>query len=155
MGVAQRVQEYCERLAYKIEDNRQYLPDFLKEADTEWLRMGLRQAYTVIEAHLNSKKTTIARRNQVVYCIGRLTTHQLDSSKVADKIREEFSETVKETNMGIGTILSELASADSPLLKKNPKTNEYRVADPRYIMCIRTMLRKGSNGAVEKLSFAF
>ncbi len=155
MGVAQRVQEYCERLAYKIEDNRNYRPELLKESDTEWLRMGLRQAYTVIEAHLNSKKTTIARRNQVVYCIGSLTTHQLDSNRIAEKLREEFPETVKETNMGIGSILSELASADSPLLKKNPKTNEYRVADPRYIMCIRTMLRKGPNGGVEKLSFAY
>jgi AAA domain len=156
MGVAQRVQEYCERLAYKLEDNKNiYRAELLREADIEWLRMGMRQAYTVVEAHLNSKKTTIARRNQVVYCIGRITNHQLDSGKISEKIREEFAATAKQTNMGIGTILSELASADAPLLKKNPKTNEYRVADPRYMMCIRTMLRKQSDGTVEKLSFAY
>lgn len=156
MGVAQRVQEYCVRLAFKIEDNRNaFNPELLTQADAEWLAMGMRQAYTVIELHLNSKNTTIARRNQVIFCIGKIRTHQFDSTKVADKIREEFPETGKETNMGIGSILGELTSADSPLLKKNPKTNEYRVADPRYIMCIRTMLRKQPNGTIRKLAFSF
>lgn len=155
MGIAQRTQEYCERLAYKLEDNKNvFRSEILNETDLEWLKMGLRQSYTVIESNLNSKKTTIARRNQVVYCIGKINTHQFDSSKIAEKVREEFPETAKENNMGVGAILSELASSNPPLLKKNPKTNEYRLADPRYSMCIRTMLRKQNNGAIDKLSFA-
>ena len=155
MGIAQRTQEYCERLAYKLEDNKNvFRPDVLNETDLEWLKMGLRQSYTVIESNLNSKKTTIARRNQVVYCIGKINTHQFDSSKIAEKVREEFPETAKENSMDIGGILSELTTSNPPLLKKNPKTNEYRLADPRYSMCIRTMLRKQSNGIIDKLSFA-
>lgn len=155
MGVAQRVQEYCEKLAYRIEDNRDlYSSELLKGADRDWVLLGMRQGYTVVESHLNSKRTTIARRNQVIYCIGRITSHQIDSGKISDKVREEFPETVSETNMGIGSILSDLASGDSPLLKRNPKTNEYRVVDPRYIMCIRIMLRcDPKTNAVEKLSF--
>lgn len=155
MGIAQRTQEYCERLAYKLEDNKNvFRPEILNETDLEWLKMGLRQSYTVIESNLNSKKTAIARRNQVVYCIGKINSHQFDSSKIAEKVREEFPETAKENNMGISSILSELASSNPPLLKKNPKTSEYRLADPRYSMCIRTMLRKQGNGAIDKLSFA-
>lgn len=155
MGVAQRVQEYCEKLAYQIEDNRDnYTPELLHKADRDWLLLGMRQGYTVVESHLNSKRTTIARRNQVIYCIGKVKSHQIDSGKITDKVKEEFPDTISETNMGIGSILSDLATGDSPILRKNPKTNEYRMVDPRYIMCIRIMLRKDpKSNAVEKLSF--
>lgn len=156
MGVPQRVQEYCEKLAYQIEDNRgKFNVELLKKADQDWLKQGLRQGYTVIESHLNSKKTTIARRNQIIYCIGKINKHQIDSSKVIEKLKEEFPETVSETGMGVGSILADLATGDAPLLKKNPKTNEYRVVDPRYVMCIRMMLRrKPDSNLIEKASFA-
>lgn len=156
MGVAQRVHEYCEKLAYIIEDGKKvYRPEMLEEADREWLRVGLRQAYTAVESHLNSKRTTIARRNQVIYCIGKIQSHQFDSAKITETLIDQFPETVSETNMGIGSILSDLASGESPILSKNPKTNEYRVADPRYVMCIRIMLRLDrSTKTVEKRLFS-
>jgi len=156
MGVAQRVHEYCEKLAYIIEDRKKvYRPEMLEDADTEWLRVGLRQAYTAVESHLNSKRTTIARRNQVIYCVGQIKSHQFDSAKITETLKDEFPETVSETNMGIGSILSDLASGDSPILTKNPKTNEYRIADPRYVMCIRIMLRlEPITKTVEKRFFA-
>jgi len=155
MGVAQRVQEYCEKLAYRIDDNRKlFTSGLLKNADSDWLLLGMRHGYTVVESHLNSKRTTIARRNQVIFSIGKIKRHQIDSGNVTDVLKEEFPETVSETNMGIGSILADLATGESPLLKKNPKTNEFRVVDPRYIMCIRLMLWKhpGTN-IVEKRSF--
>jgi hypothetical protein len=156
MGVAQRVQEYCEKLAYNIEDNRGIFEvDLLSKTDFDWLRQGMRQGYTVVESHLNSKRTTIARRNQIIYSIGKISTHQLDSTKVTEKLIEEFPETTSERNMGVGSILAELASGATPLLRKNPNTSEYRVCDPRYIMCIRVMLRKREDNVIEKISFAF
>jgi hypothetical protein len=155
MGVAQRVQEYCEKLAYNIEDNRSaFVPDLLPKTDFDWLRQGMRQGYTVVESHLNSKRTTIARRNQIIYAIGKISTHQLDSTKVTEKLIEEFPDTTSERNMGVGSILAELASGASPLLRKNPNTNDYRVCDPRYIMCIRVMLRKRDDNVIEKISFS-
>ena len=155
MGVAQRVHEYCEKLAYLIEDSKDgYSVDMLKKADYKWLHAGLRQAYTVVESHLNSKRTEIARKNQVIYCIGKIKAHQLDTAKIIEQMKIEFIETVSLSNMGISAILNDLANGASPLLSKNPKTNEFRVIDPRYTMCIRTMLRLGENSRVEKLSFA-
>jgi hypothetical protein len=155
MGVAQRVQEYCEKLAYNIEDSRGiFSPDLLSQTDLEWLRQGMRQGYTVVESHLNSKRTTIARRNQIIYCIGKITSHQLDSKKVTEKLIEEFPDTTSERNMGVGSILADLASGDSPLLRRNPNTSDYRVCDPRYIMCIRIMLRKREDNIIEKNSFS-
>lgn len=154
LGIAQRVQEYCEKLAYEISDNRNIFDDkLLKNADKNWLKIGLRQSYSLIEYHLNSNRTTIARRNQVIYCVGLMKTHQLDSTKISEKIRKEFPDTAKSSGMGIGTILRELAEPDQPLLKKNAHTNDYRVADPRYMMCIRTMLRKDTRGRLVKLDF--
>lgn len=156
MGVAQRVHEYCEKLAYIIEDGKKiYRSEMLEAADQSWLRVGLRQAYTAVESHLNSKRTTISRRNQVIYCIGKVKSHQFDSTKITETLKNEFPETVSETNMGIGSILSDLASGESPLLTKNPKTNEYRLVDPRYVMCIRIMLRLDPfNNTVEKRLFS-
>lgn len=155
LGVAQRVQEYCEKLAYNIEDHRGvFTPDLLQQTDFDWLRQGMRQGYTVVESHLNSKRTTIARRNQIIFCIGKITVHQFDSPKVTEKLLEEFPDTTTAQNMGVGSILAELASGDSPLLRKNPNTSEYRVCDPRYIMCIRIMLRKrADDNVIEKISF--
>jgi hypothetical protein len=155
LGVAQRAQEYCEHLAYALEDARLiYSNERLKEADKAWLSGGLRQAYTAIESHLNSKQTTIARRNQVIYCIGYMTSHQIDSISIAEKIKANFPSTAKENNMGIAGILADLAASEMPLLRKNPKTKDFRVADPRYLMCIRVMLYINPvSRAVEKKAF--
>lgn len=141
MGVAQRVHEYCAKFAAAYENHgKKYSDELLKHADQLWLIVGLRQSYTVVESHLNSKRTAVARRNQIIYCIGHMKLHQFDSGDVKDLLKEYFSMTVSENNMGIANILAELASGDNPLLTKNPRTNEYRMADPRYMMCIRAAL---------------
>lgn len=141
MGVAQRVHEYCEQLGYKIEDNGwRYANQLRRGAEHAWLTGGLRQSYTVLEANLNSRDTAVARRNQVIYSIGQLRTHQFYSSGIESIITREFPETVPETNMGIGSILTELSKGDCALLARNEKTGQYRVRDPRYTMCIRAAL---------------
>lgn len=155
MGVAQRVHEYCEQLAYQIEDNNwTYSRDLWPKADMEWLNGGLRQSYTVVESNLNSRDTSVARRNQVIYSIGRIRTHQFDSGDIEKIIREDFPETIPETNMGIGSILTELSRSDDALLVRHEKTGLYRVKDPRYTMCIRVILYKNkSTGKVAKKNF--
>lgn len=143
LGIAQRVQEYCEALAYELQKNQwQFHPDLLAKADEAWLRQGFRQSYQLIDSHLNSRETDIARRNQVIYVIGKIKTIQFDSNGVDSHIRKEFPTTIPKTNMGIGSILAELAKGGKPLIKKVADTNDYAVADPRYIMCIRIMLFK-------------
>ncbi len=154
MGVAQRVHEYCEKLAYKIYDNKWvYDSSLLHVADYEWLRIGLKQSYSVVEHHLNSRDTSIARRNQVIYSIGKVTAHQFDSGDIVKIIHKEFPSTIPETNMGIGSILTGLSTSSSPLLKRNSKMNTYQVLDPRYVMAIRVILQKDAAGRVAKLSF--
>lgn len=141
LGIPQRVHEYCESLAYEVEDNNwRFELSLLDSADVSWLKKGLRKSYTVIQYHLNSRDTTVARRNQVLYSIGKIEKHQFDSGTIDGLIRRLFPETVPQTNMGVGSILSELSSGENPILSRSEKGNEYSVRDPRYRMCIRMML---------------
>lgn len=150
MGVAQRVQEYCEKLAYKIEDNKwAYETSLLHLTDIDWLSIGLKQSYSVVEHSLNSRTTSISRRNQVIYSIGKIVKHQFDSNDITKIINKEFPSTIPETNMGIGSILTTLSGGATPLLRRNRKINSYQVIDPRYVMCIRVMLKKNHD---EKLT---
>ncbi len=145
LGTAQRVHEYCEVLAFTIEENDwKYDSSLLKKADEDWLYQGLHQSYQVIEGHLNSRETAVARKNQIIFCIAKVSSHQFSSSRIDGLIRKEFPSTIPETNMGIGSILSELSKGSSPLLNKNESANRYSIRDPRYLMCIRLMLYKDS-----------
>lgn len=153
LGIAQRVHEYCECLAYELEEQDwKYSKQAMDRADHTWLKQGLRQSYQVVEGHLNSRQTSVARRNQVIYCIGKTRTHQFDSNVIDGMIRKEFPETIPETNMGIGSILGELCLSDSPLICRNDKSNAFSIIDPRYLMCIRVILFRepGTNKVTKK-----
>lgn len=154
MGVAQRVHEYCEQLAFLMEDAGWiYSREQLHLSDQQWLNIGLRQSYVVLEQKLNSRDTAVSRRNQVIYAIGKTKAHQFDPALIDATIRREFPETTSGKNLGISTILTELCSEPEPLLSRN-KTGQYRVKDPRYIMCIRTALYKEvQGGKVRKRNF--
>jgi len=146
LGIAQRVHEYGEVLAYVVEDNDWTLrPEQMDVADKKWLDQSLRQCYAAVESHLNSRETEVARRNQAIYVIGnRITSHSFNSGDIDVKIQKEFPSTVPNTHMGIGTILAGLASGASPLVRILPNSKEYTICDPRYLMCIRAMLYKES-----------
>jgi len=154
LGVAQKVHEYLECLAYEIEDNGgRYDPPLLDRADNKWLLKGLRASYAVVQSHLNARETDVGRRNQVIYSIGKISGHSFDKAAIEDVIRREFPNTVRSSGMGIGPILSNLASAESPLLTRLAKGNEFSIADTRYLMCIRLILRKDATGKVIKRRF--
>lgn len=156
IGVAQRVHEYCTSLAYVIEDaDWIYDSKQLESADRNWLIQGLRASYTVVESHMNSKETTVGRRNQVIYAISKVTSHQFHSGNIEEIIHKEFPSTVPETNMGLGAILNELCRSEKPLIQKSGNTSSFMIKDPRYIMCIRIMLFKNKEKTrVQKISFS-
>jgi hypothetical protein len=153
LGVAQRVHEYLECLAYLIEDNSgKYEPSLLDTADNKWLLKGLKQAYSVVDGHLNSREAQVARKNQVIFAIGKASGHSFDRSSIEEFIEREFPSTVREA-MGVGSILTTLSSGDSPLLTRLSKGKDFCIADPRYLMCIRLILRKDKGGKVTKRRF--
>ncbi|MCW5213196.1 AAA family ATPase [Desulfobulbus sp. TB] len=147
LGIPQRVHEYCESLAYEIEDNDwEYNHSLLKLANAEWLKQGLRQSYNILDRHWGKRATPVERKNQVIFCIGKITSHQFDTKKIEFIIKKEFPATVPKKKMGINSILNQLSQGDSPLLNKGK--NSYSIRDPRYLMCIRVATYK--NLAKEK-----
>ncbi|WP_281557372.1 AAA family ATPase [Thalassomonas sp. RHCl1] len=143
LGVPQRLHEYCEGLSYLIEDNRwEYKPSMLDLADQNWLKKGLRENYSVLEKHLNADETVSGRRNQVIYALGKISNHQVNTTIVGEQIAKEFPNNAPESNSGIGQVLSHLAKGEKPVLKKVAHSKSYTLTDPRYLMCIRIMLHK-------------
>lgn len=143
LGVPQRMHEYCEGLSYLIEDaDWEYKTNLLDDADFNWLKKGLRENYSVIEKHLNADETVNGRRNQVIYALGKIANHQVNTTKIGEKIAEEFPNSAPESNSGIGQVLSYLAKGEKPVLKKIANSRSYALTDPRYLMCIRIMLYK-------------
>jgi len=143
LGVPQRIHEYCECLAYIVEDNDwAYEPEYMEQADHAWLLKGLRVSYTLIEKQLNSEETSDGRRNQVIYAFGKLATHQIDTARIGEVIAAEFPSSSPDSKSGIGQVLAYLTKGENPILKKISNSNSYSLCDPRYLMCIRIMLFK-------------
>lgn len=143
LGVPQRIHEYCEYLAYQLEDSSwEYKPELMDSADWKWLKKGLRECYSVIDACLNSDETADGRRNQVIYALGINATHQIDTTKIGETVTEEFPNTAPDSNSGIGQVLAYLSKGENPIVLKIPNSNSYSVTDPRYLMCIRVILYK-------------
>lgn len=143
LGVPQRIHEYCECLAYAIEDNNwNYDKALIAQANGAWLRKGLRESYTAINSYLNSEETSDGRRNQVIYALGKLPTHGYTTNQVGDVIAREFPNNNPLSNSGIGQILAYLSKGNNPILKKITNTKFYSICDPRHLMCIRIILYK-------------
>lgn len=141
LGIPQRIHEYCECLAYQIEDNNWgFDPSLIKKADHDWLQKGLRNCYSVVQGFLNSDETVDGRRNQVIFALGRVSTHQIDTSGISAVISQDFPSSSLSNNSGIGQVLAHLSKGDNPILKRLKKSTSYSFSDPRYIMCIRLIL---------------
>lgn len=143
LGIPQRMHEYCECLAYAIEDSSwRFDRGLFDSVDHQWMIKGLRECYVVVERLLNSEETQTGRRNQVIYALGKSTGHIHSTSSVGQKVREEFPDTAPDSNSGIGQILAFLSKAETPMLKVVSNMDGYTFCDPRLLMCIRVMIMK-------------
>jgi len=107
-----------------------------------FLNSSLRKAYTVVNGWMNERKTKTGRRNQVLYALGKIKATEFDVKGVEAMVRAEFPESTTNTVLAVGQTMAELSEGDAPLLRRAPKGYSFRFADPRYLMCIRAMLRK-------------
>jgi hypothetical protein len=147
LGIPQRLHEYCEILAFNIEDSEwRYDPGLLKKADEKFLNNSLRKAYAVLETSMNERRTKTGRRNQVLYALGKMSKTEFDAGEVESLVRSEFPVSTSNTTLAVGQMLGDLSAGDSPLLRRSAKLANYRFSDPRYLMCIRVVLQKTGDG---------
>ena len=147
LGIAQRLHEYCELLAYNIQDSEwKFDSSLLRIADQKFLGQCLKKAHAVVDSCMNERKTTAGRRNQVLFALGKMRRTEFDFAEVERLVRREFPLSTRGTTLAVGQMLSDLVNADPPLLRRASKGTNFRFADPRYLMCIRVMLRKSADG---------
>ncbi|MCK9296568.1 MAG: ATP-binding protein [Desulfobulbaceae bacterium] len=102
LGVAQRVHEYCEKLAYFLDDNDWDITvDALKQADHSFMCSSIYQAYAVIDKCMNERETKAGRRNQVLYSLGKLTSTAFDAGDVEKRVRKEFPNSTRGVTLGV------------------------------------------------------
>ncbi len=141
LGLAQRVQEYFLKLAKIIEENNNtFIPDLLGRANLEWLKGSFRKCYSVVESFLVNGKNGTDRRNQVIFCIGKIRSHEFDADDIDASIRLLFSETLKNQKVNFYQIFKDLSSGEIPLIKKSSAKGKYVISDSKYLMTIRAML---------------
>jgi GTPase SAR1 family protein len=149
----QRMHEFCLELAFLGENNERKIDlSLLDEADKFWLNQSLSANYTVIESMMNERDTKAGRRNQTLYSLGLVESEEFKWSDVEEILRHEFPVSTNALTLNIPQMLSGLAVRENPIIKRSPKGDAYCFSDPKYRMCLRAMLRKGSDSdSVEKL----
>jgi hypothetical protein len=143
LGYAQAVQEYCEKLAYIVEDNG-YKGDVeqLQQADADWLTDGMNSAQVSVAERLNERNTRVGRRNQVLYVLGRLPFGRFGVPEIEAIVRDEFKDSSEGKTLAIGQILQDLASGPSAIIKQAAGGGGYEFRDARTAMALRVMLRR-------------
>lgn len=140
--IPQRLQEYCEILGHQGESDRKLNASLLEHADILWLRDSLSHSYTRIEQMMNSRTTKVGRKNQIMYCLGKIGGNEITLTEIEDLIRSEFPESTKNVTINPSQNLSILSSEQDSIIKKSPKGNSYFFSDPKYKLCLRVMLKK-------------
>ena len=143
MGIPQCLHEYCLEVALlcKAHDWR-FEEKFLAAADQKWLRSALSTNYAAVTEMMNAYDTSAGRRNQVLYCLGKIGSDTLRHSDVEEILRMEFPNSTSGITLNVPAVLAEIARGHNPAIKRTPKGDSYRFVAPRFRMCIRTMLIK-------------
>jgi hypothetical protein len=143
MGYAQAVQEYCEQLAYVVEDCDWHgRADQLAQADSQFLKQALSHASVVVSSRMNERATRVGRRDQVLYVLGRITSRTFSPAAVEVALRIAFPESTADTTLAIGQIMAELAQGDNAIIRQVSGTQDYVFRDARYAMALRVLLAK-------------
>ena len=152
-GIPQKIHEYCETLAYLIEDNKwEYVSDYKEIADKKWVKDSLHKNYLLISQMMNSNNTNVGRRNQVLYCLGKIGKNAFKVAEIEKILRREFHITTVGKNLSLNLTLNEIVDWANSFIKKNGKA--YIVTDSDYILCIRMMLIKNEREKIEKLDIS-
>lgn len=143
LGIPQRVHEYCEQLAYILEDNG-WRDTFvqLEEADRSWLKLGLRESCYIVEGLMNNHTAKTGRKDQVLYALGKIGVTSFTSKDIENWIRNNFIDSTKGVTLPISKVLSDFTKGDRAILQRTRNSSVYTFTDSRYIMALRVMLNK-------------
>lgn len=154
LGLPFYIHEYCLELARVIvEQGGKYNRVFVRQqADSRWLETSLSQVYGAIEALMNSRVTKVGRKNQVLYALGQIADSTFDAAKIEKQLEKSFPELKNsKTNLNVGTMLGDIEQSQTSPIRRLAKGNQFAFSNPKFRMCLRTMLYPGDDGRVVKL----
>lgn len=151
--IPQQIHELCLEIALEAEGASVIDESILKRAADLWATTSLLNNYTIVTELMNSRETKIGRRNQTLFVLGQMDSEDFRSSEVEQALRAEFPADTKDIALNISQVLSDLARGTNPLIRKTPRGDEYRFVNPKYRMCLRTILQRTEQGTVEKVDF--
>jgi len=143
LGIPQYMHEFCEFLAYKIEDNDwTFNEQMLERANFQWIISSLRHYYVELEKIVNKSEKKIGRRNQVLFCISQIRSYSFDTLVIEAKMKFNFPNTTNNTTINIPTILNGIIQDNSNIIKRINGTNKWEIVDPKYLLVLRMALVK-------------
>lgn len=148
--IPQRVQEYFLILAREGKDAKLISTELIEACDKKWISESLSRTYSAIENIMNSRDTSIGRRNQTLYCLGLLEKNEIRVSEIEDLIRREFPTRTSNIKINPSQILSEISNAENPIIQRSPKGDAYYFVDPKFRMCLRAALIKQEEQIVKR-----
>lgn len=141
--IPQRMHEYCLQLALLIEGSGWHVSGLpTRQADMAWTRESLSNAYATLRKAMNERETRVGRRNQVLYCLGKMPVNRFRYDDVERLVRSEFPMSTSGKTLNVSGILAELERSSAPIIRRDSKGDAYVFSDPRYRMVMRVVLRK-------------
>lgn len=152
--IPQYLHELCLEIAIQSQaSGRIITQDNLSRATLSWIKSSLIGELTAVTSNLNSKATRKGRRNQVLYAIGQCEDSEFDYSKIEKIVRSNFPDDCAGVTLNVSQVLSELATASFPLIKRVSHGTGYRIIDPRYRILLRWALQRDQNQSLIVRSF--
>ncbi len=102
---------------------------------------------------MNERETRAGRRNQVLYALGQVAGDTFRYNDIEEIVRVEFPKSTEGVALDIPGVLAQIAKSKFPPIKRTAKGDSYRFVDPKFRMCVRTMLSKEGE-RVSKLDFS-
>lgn len=151
-GIPQQMHEFGESLAKLLEKNNiEFHDSLLTQAAHKWLQDCLHSIYMLIVDMMNSVETEVGRRNQVLYCLGKIDTTTFKASEIEELLKKEFPNSgARRKNLAISKTLNDLVEWQNSFITKNK--NEYMIKNKQYLLCIRVMLEKDAREKVSKVN---
>ena len=126
----------------------------IEDAIAGWIKKYHSAACMAIEARMSRRESTRGRRSQILYCLGKIETHDFWATDLAAMVRAEFPNSADWLPLEFRGIFDSLLIGSNPIVKRVARSDAFRIASAKYRMAIRSLLGKAADGSVYKFSRA-
>ncbi|WP_122467807.1 ATP-binding protein [Brevundimonas lutea] len=147
--IAQHIHEFCLNIAYEaIKNDGEISNEVVSIAERQWMDEYLSADWAIIDGIMNARETRAGRKNQVIFALGQCETEDFTSTDIERIVRDEFPVSTANVGLNVIQILAGFSKESSPMIRRTPKNNAYRLVSPKFRMAIRSRLAKNDHERV-------